>query len=257
MGVLLGDRVAVPGDPGGQVAAGCAGEQEFLAEQRRGDPLQVKVPEPDQVRGRVPFSFAGGPRGCVLAALAGSPDSLVAAQPPVPGGGASQVDPRQQVPGPAKRPPPDSGGDPAADGPGDQSGLGRQQSRVRGGACGAVPRQPARHRGGHGGVGDDMAWHVRGVQDPGERPGGQDEGQREPLGRGVQEPGAQPGPRRLSGQGRLAVFVLRVPRDRAGSGVPGLDHRVTAIQGGSVRARRGSPGRGRLPYPSGVRRLRR
>ena len=196
------------------------------------------------MRDPVPFGFPGRPGGCVVAALAGSPDGLVAAQPPVPAGGASQVDPGQQVPGPAERPPGDSGGDPAADGRGDESGLGREQPRVRGGALVAVPRQPARHGGGHGGVGDDVARHVGGVQDPGGRPGGQDDGQRQPLGRGVQVPGAQPGPRRLSDQGRL-VLVLRVSRDRAGPGVLGLDHRVTAIQGVSVRARRGSPGRGR------------
>ena len=218
--VFLGDRVGVPGDPGRQVAAGRAGEQEFLAEQCRGDRLQVEVAQADQVRDPVPFGLPRRPGGGIVAALAGSPDGLVAAQPPVPARGTGQVDPGQQVPGPAERPPGDSGGDPAADGRGDQSGLGREQPLVRGGAPVAVPRQPARHRGGHGGVGDDVAGHVRGVQDPGRGPGDQDGGQRQPLGWGVQVPGAQPGPRRLSDQGRL-VLVLRVPGNRAGPGVLG------------------------------------
>ena len=244
VGVFLGDRVAVPGDPGRQVAARRAGEQEFLAEQRRGDRLQVEVGQADQVRDPVPFGLPRRPGGRVLAALAGSPDSLVLAQPAVPADGASQVDPGQQVPGPAERPPRDSGGDPAAQDRRDESGLRREQPRVRGVAFVAAPRQPARHGGGNGGVGDDVAWHVGGVQDPGGRPGGQDDGQREPLGRGVQVPVAQPRPRRLSDQGRL-VLVLRVSRDRAGPGVPGFGHRAAAIQGVSVRARRGSPGRGR------------
>ena len=93
----------------------------------------MEVAQADQVRDPVPFGLAGRPGGGVVAALAGSPDGLVAAQPPVPAGRAGQVDPGQQVRGPAERPPGDSGGDPAADGRGDQSGLGRQQPRVRGG----------------------------------------------------------------------------------------------------------------------------
>ena len=227
MGVFLGDRVGVPGDPGRQVAARRAGEQEFLAEQRRGDLLQVEVAQADQVSDPVPSGLPRRPGGGVLAALPGGPDGLVAAQPPVPAVGAGQVDPGQQVRGPAERPPGDSGGHPAAGRRGDQGGLGREQPRVRGTAPVAVPRQPARHGGGRGGVGDDVARHVCGVQDPGGRPGEHDDGQRQPLGRGAQVPGTQPRPRRLGDQDRL-VCVLRVSRDRAGPGVLGLDHPVTA-----------------------------
>ena len=217
MRVFLGDRVGVPGDPGRQVAARRAGEQEFLAEQRRGDLLQVEVAQADQVGDPVPFGFAGRPGGCVLAALAGRPDGLVAAQPPVPARSAGQVNPGQQVRGPAGRSPGDSGGDPAACGRGDHGGLGREQPRVRGAALVAVPRQPARHDGADRGVGDDVARHVHGVQDPGGWPDEQDGGQRQPLGRGVQVPGAQPRPRRLGDQGRL---VLR-PAGARGSGRAG------------------------------------
>ena len=242
--VFLGDRVGVAGDARREVTAGRAGEQEFLAEQRRGGRLQVKITQADQVSDPVPFSLPRRPGRRVLAALAGIPDSLVTAQPPVPARGASQVNPGQQVPGPTGRPPGGGGGHPADGRCGDQGGLCREQPRMQGPAPVAVPRQPARHGGGHGGVGDDVARRVRRMQDPGGRPGEHDDGQRQPLGRGAQVPGPQPRPRRLSDQGRL-VFVPRVPGNRAGPGVLGLDHPVTASQGVSARARRGSPGRGR------------
>ena len=55
------------------------------------------------------------------------------------------------------------------------------------------------------------------VQDPGGRPGDQDDGQRQPLGGRVQVPRPQPLPRRPGDRPRpvIRVVVLRVPRDRA------------------------------------------
>ena len=84
VGVFLGDRVGVPGDPGGQVAARRAGEQEFFAEQCRGDLLQVEVAEADKVRDPVPFGLPRRPGGCVLAPLTGGTYGLMPAKPPVP-----------------------------------------------------------------------------------------------------------------------------------------------------------------------------
>ena len=203
-----------------------------------------KSPRPIRCAIRCHSALRAAQAACVLAALAGRPDGLVAAQPPVPARGAGEVDPGQQVPGPAERPPGDSGGHPAAHGRRDESGLGREQPRVRGFASVAVPRQPARHGGGYGGVGDDVARHMRRVQDPGGRPGGHDDGQRQPLGRGVQVPGPQPRPRRLGDQDRL-VLVLRMPGIGQGRGYSVLIIASPPFQGVSARARRGSPGRGR------------
>ena len=59
--VLLRVRPAVSRDAGGQFAARRTGEQELLAEQRRGDRLQVEVAQADQVSDPVPFGFAGRP----------------------------------------------------------------------------------------------------------------------------------------------------------------------------------------------------
>ena len=205
-----------------------------------------KSPEPDQVGGRRAIRPSVPSRRLRPRGADGPPRTASWRRShQYPRGCAGQVDPGQQVRGPAERAPCDGGGDPAAQGRGDKRGFGREQPLVLRAPFMAAPRQPARRGGGHGGVGDDMARHVGGVQDPGGGPGGQDDGQRQPLGRGVQVPGAQPRPRRLGDQDRLVAVVLRVPRDRAGPGVLGLDHRVTAIQGVSARARRGSPGRGR------------
>ena len=155
--------------------------------------------------------------------------------------GAGEVDPGEQVRGPAERPPRDSGGDPAAHGRGDEGSLCREQPRMRGGALIAMPCQPARRGGGHRGVGDDMARHVGGVQDPGGRPGEQDDGQRQPLGRGVQVPGPQPGPRRLSEPGPARPAGALESGRAWGTGFPSSRHRHFR---GKARARRGSPGRG-------------
>jgi hypothetical protein len=193
--VLLRVGPAVRRHAGGQLAAGGAGEQQFLAEVCLGGFLQVEVAQADQVRDPVPFGLAGCPRGMLVPARARGQHGRVPAQPPVAQDGAGQVDPGQQVRGPAERPGRHRGGHPSADRRGDHGGLGGGQARVRGSLGVPPPCQPGDRYGCRRDEGNDVAGDMHGMQCPRCRPGGHDQRQRQPLGRGVQVPGPQPGPR--------------------------------------------------------------
>ena len=261
---LLRVRPAVGRDAGGQLAARRTGEQQFLAEVGLGDRLQVEISEADQVGDPVPFGFAGGPCGGLVAALAGRTHGLVAAQPRVPADGACQVDPGEQVGGPAEWPGGDRRGDPPADSRGDRGGLGRGQPRIRGlgilcGGLGRVllvppPRSARRARQRRGrDAGDDAAGDAGGVHDPCDRPG--------------EQPGAAATARPGACRCQLAAVTTRTPAPAvqapSSCGCPGIGqgrgNRAMVISSPlmvQARPRGRPPGPGTTGCLLAVRRLR-
>ena len=141
----LGDGVGPAQDPADPLGAGGAGEQQFLAEAGRCHRLEVEVAEAELMGDAVPPGFAAGPLGCLVPAGAGRADGLMAAQPPVPCGGPGNVDPRQEVMGPAGRAPGDRCGQPAAGSRSYRCRLDvRQPGMVR--VLAAAPDQRGQHR---------------------------------------------------------------------------------------------------------------